>query len=163
MLLRCNNHTLNRMHVNRYHHAVSRCGEEISKGKLGSATVTMDAFNSERLINLNIESSAVSPTLSSPRDRDIHLACSDINLQQTLDKAHYQHLPLIQRLRTRSLRGVLGISRNNKITLYVIILGVGGQQQQQRLRFLNPCLWRYHPRVVFLFLESGAQSTTSTP
>ena len=42
-----------------------------------------------------------------PRDRDIHLVgyniCSDINPQQTLDKAHNQHLPLIQRLQTRSL------------------------------------------------------------
>jgi hypothetical protein len=36
ILLRCNNHTLKRMHINRHHHAVSLCGEEISKGKLGS-------------------------------------------------------------------------------------------------------------------------------
>jgi hypothetical protein len=43
MLLRCNNHTLKRMHINRHHHAVSCCGEETSKGKLGSAIVTMDA------------------------------------------------------------------------------------------------------------------------
>ena len=43
ILLRCNNHTLKRMHINRHHHAVSLCGErkreEISKGKLGSAIV----------------------------------------------------------------------------------------------------------------------------
>ena len=62
-----------------------------------------------------------------PKDRDIHLVefkfCSDINPQQTLEKAHNQHQPLIQRLRTRSLRG---ISRNNKVTLHVILLGVGG-------------------------------------
>ena len=61
------------------------------------------------------------------RDRDIHLVeinfCSDINPQQTLEKAHNQHQPLIQRLRTRSLRC---ISRNNKVTLHVILLGVGG-------------------------------------
>ena len=31
------------------------CGEEISKGKLGSAIVTMDACNSEKLSELNIE------------------------------------------------------------------------------------------------------------
>ena len=32
-LLRCNNHTLKRMHINRHHHAaVSLCGEGISKG-----------------------------------------------------------------------------------------------------------------------------------
>jgi hypothetical protein len=43
------------MHINRHHHAVSRCGEEISKGKLGSAIVTMDACNSENLSELNIE------------------------------------------------------------------------------------------------------------
>ena len=49
ILLRCNNHTLKRMHVNRHHHAVSLGGEEISKGKLGSAIVTMDACNSEKL------------------------------------------------------------------------------------------------------------------
>ena len=35
--------------------AVSLCGEEISKGKLGSAIVTMDACNSEKLSDLNIE------------------------------------------------------------------------------------------------------------
>jgi hypothetical protein len=43
------------MHVNRHHHAVSLCGEEISKGKLGSAIVTMVACNSEKLSDLNIE------------------------------------------------------------------------------------------------------------
>ena len=56
MLLRCNNHTLKRMHVNRHHHAVGLCGEEISKGKLWSAIVTMDACISEELSDLNIES-----------------------------------------------------------------------------------------------------------
>ena len=55
ILLRCNNLTLKRMHVNRHHHAVSLCGEEISKGKLGSAIVTMVACNSEKLSDLNIE------------------------------------------------------------------------------------------------------------
>ena len=62
-----------------------------------------------------------------PKDRDIHLVgskfCSDINPQQTLEKVHNQHQPLIQRLRTKSLRG---ISRNNKVTLHVRFLGVGG-------------------------------------
>jgi len=61
------------------------------------------------------------------RDRNIHLKefkfCSDINPQRTLEKALNQHQPLIQRLRTRSLRG---ISRNNKVTLHVILLGDGG-------------------------------------
>jgi len=55
MLLRCNNLIMKSMHINRHHHAVSRCGEEISKGKLGSAIVTMDACNSENLSELNIE------------------------------------------------------------------------------------------------------------
>ena len=55
ILLRCNNHTLKRMHINRHHHAVSLCGEEISIGKLGSAIVTMDACNSEKLSDLNID------------------------------------------------------------------------------------------------------------
>jgi hypothetical protein len=55
MLLRCNNHTLKRMHINRHHHIVSLCGEEISKGKLGSSIVTMDACGSEKLSDLNIE------------------------------------------------------------------------------------------------------------
>ena len=54
-IIRCNNHTLKRMHINRHHHAVSLCGEEISKGKLGSAIVTTDACNSETLVDLNIE------------------------------------------------------------------------------------------------------------
>jgi len=62
-----------------------------------------------------------------PKDRDIHLveykSCSDINPQQTLEKAHNQHSTSYQRLRTRSLRG---ISRNNQVTLHVILLGVGG-------------------------------------
>jgi hypothetical protein len=61
------------------------------------------------------------------RDRDIHLVdfkfCPDIYPQQTLEEAHNQHQPPIQRLRTRSLRG---ISRSNKVTLHVILLGVGG-------------------------------------
>jgi hypothetical protein len=59
-----------------------------------------------------------------PKNRDIHLVeliiCSDIDPQQTLEKAHQ---PLIQRLRTRSLRG---ISQNNQVTVHVILLGVGG-------------------------------------
>jgi hypothetical protein len=46
---------MKRTHINRHHHAVSLCGEEISKGKLGSAIVTMDACNSEKLPDLNIE------------------------------------------------------------------------------------------------------------
>jgi hypothetical protein len=163
ILLRCNNHTLKRMHVNRHHHAVSLGGEEISKGKLGSAIVTMDACNSEKLSDLNIDDIErnipdwVFPTQQNlpirhqsrpdgvlimpiegrgrhldpkqipPEDRDKHHVefkiCSDINPQQTLEKVHNQHQPLIQRLQTRSLRG---ISRNNKVTLHVILLGVGG-------------------------------------
>jgi hypothetical protein len=55
ILLRCNNHTLKRMHINWHHHTVSLCGEEISEGKLGSAIVIMDACNSEKLSDLNIE------------------------------------------------------------------------------------------------------------
>jgi hypothetical protein len=43
------------MHINQHHHAVSLCAEEISEGKLGSAIVTMDACNSEKLSDLNIE------------------------------------------------------------------------------------------------------------
>jgi len=43
------------MHKNRHHHAVSICGEEISKGKLGSAIVTLDACNSEKASDLNIK------------------------------------------------------------------------------------------------------------
>jgi len=62
-----------------------------------------------------------------PKDRDIHFVefkfCLDINPQQTLEKAHNQHQLLIQRLQTRSLRG---ISRNNQVTLHVILLGVVG-------------------------------------
>ena len=47
--------SLKRRHINRHHHAVSLCGEEISKGKLDSAIVTIDACNSEMLSDLNIE------------------------------------------------------------------------------------------------------------
>ena len=51
-----NRHQINRHHINRHHHAVSPVSdEEISKGKLGSAIVTMDACNSEKLSDLNIE------------------------------------------------------------------------------------------------------------
>ena len=147
ILLRCNNRIMKRMHINRHHHAASLCGEEISKGKLGSAIVTMDACISENLSDLkppdDIErnfpdwvfpTQQILPTryqsrpdslLVMPiegrgrhldpkqiptRDRDIHLVefkfCSDINPQQTLEKAHNQHQPLIQRQRTRSLRGI---------------------------------------------------------
>jgi hypothetical protein len=129
------------MHINRHHHAVSLCGEEISKGKLDSAIVTIDACNSEMLSDLNIEPPDdiernipdwVFPTQQNlptrhqsrpdgvlvmpiegrgrhldhkqipTRDRDIHLVefkfCSDINPQQTLEKAHNQQIPLIQHL-----------------------------------------------------------------
>jgi len=167
ILLRCINHTLKRMHINRHHHAVSLCGEEISKGKLGSAIVTrVDACNSEKLSDLNIEppddiernipdwvfptqqnlptrhqsrpdgllvmpiegwGRHLDPKQIPPKERGIHLVefkfCSDIRPQQTLEKAHNQHQPLIQRLQTRSLRGT---SRNNQVTLHVILLGVGG-------------------------------------
>ena len=59
----------------------------------------------------------LNPKHTPPRDRDIHLVfCSDMNSQQTLGKAHNQHLPLIQRLRTRILRGV---SQDNKVTLHI--------------------------------------------
>ena len=51
-----------------------------------------------------------------------------MNPQQTLEKAHDQHQPLIQHLRTRSPRG---ISRNNQVTLHVILLGVGGTNYNQ--------------------------------
>ena len=46
--------------------------------------------------------------------------CSVINPQQILDQVHNQHLPLIQRPRTRSLRGIL------ETTLDIILLRVGG-------------------------------------
>jgi hypothetical protein len=134
------------MYVNRHHHAVSLCGEESNKGKLGIATVTMDACNSEKLSDLNIEPpddiertflTGFSPTQQNlptrhqsrpdgvfgmpiegrgrhldpkqvpPKNKGIHLVefkfCSDINPQQTSEKANNQYQPLIQRLRTRSL------------------------------------------------------------
>jgi hypothetical protein len=62
MLLRCNNHILQRMHINRHHHTVRRCGEEVSKGKLGSAVATLDACNSEKLCDLCIEPHDVKET-----------------------------------------------------------------------------------------------------
>jgi hypothetical protein len=135
---------------------------ETSKGKLGSAILTMDACNSEKLFDLNIEppddnernipdwvfptqqnlptrhqsrpdgvlvmpiegrGRHLDPKQTPPKYRDMHLVefklCSDVNPQQTLEKAHNQHQPLIQRLRARSLRG---ISRNNQVTLHVILL-----------------------------------------
>jgi len=45
ILLRYKNYTLKIMHINRHHQAVSICGEEISKGKLGSAIVTMKYYS----------------------------------------------------------------------------------------------------------------------
>jgi len=70
---------------------------------------------------------AFGPQTDSPKGQDIHVVentCSDINQQQTEYKAHNQRLPLIQRLRTRSLQVIS--SGNNKVTLHVILLGVGG-------------------------------------
>jgi len=61
---------------------------------------------------------------NSQHGQHIQEFCSDINPQQTLGKVHNQHQPLVQRLRTRSLRG---ISRNNQVTLHVILLGVKGK------------------------------------
>jgi hypothetical protein len=43
------------VHINQHHHAVTCCEEEFSKGKLGSTIVTLDACNSEKLSNLNVE------------------------------------------------------------------------------------------------------------
>jgi len=43
------------MIMNRHHTAVSLCGEEISKGMMGASIVTMDACNSEKLSEQNIE------------------------------------------------------------------------------------------------------------
>jgi hypothetical protein len=56
ILLSCNNHTLKRMHINRHHHAVRLCGEEINKGKQGSEIVTVDACNSEKPSDLTMTS-----------------------------------------------------------------------------------------------------------
>ena len=54
ILLRCNHPTLQQMHINRHHLAVSLCGAEISKGDLGSSIITMDAHNNDKLSHLNI-------------------------------------------------------------------------------------------------------------
>ena len=55
LLLRCNHPTLQRMHINRHHLAVSHCGAAISEGDMGSSIITMDAHNNDKLSNLNIE------------------------------------------------------------------------------------------------------------
>ena len=166
------------MHLNRHHHAVSLCGEEISKGKLGSAIVTMDVCNSEKLSDLNIEPpddfernipDLVFPTQQNlptrhqsrpegvlvmpiegrgrhldpkqipPKDRDIHLVefkfCSDINPQQTLlEKAHNQHQPA----------STPYPASTNK------------EPSEASLETTKSHFMLY-------FLESGAQSTISTP
>jgi len=55
MLLRCNNQNPKRTYiVNQHHHAVSRCGEETSKGNLVSAICTMDACNIEGFLTLTL-------------------------------------------------------------------------------------------------------------
>jgi hypothetical protein len=60
---------------------------------------------------------------STRNKRGINPPIGMVGPQQTLEKAQNRHQPLIQRLRTRSLRGT---SRNNQVTLHVILLGVGG-------------------------------------
>mgnify|MGYP006296909187 CR=1 FL=1 len=67
------------------------------------------------------------PTKISPQDRDIHLVehkfCPDTNPGITLERAQTQHSHIITRLKTRSLRNP---NRNNKVTLHIILIGVGG-------------------------------------
>jgi len=65
-----------RVHINRHRHAVSFCGEEISKGKLGSAIVTMDACNSEKLSDLNMTLKETFLTgFSQPSIKAVQMAC----------------------------------------------------------------------------------------
>jgi len=42
ILLRCNHPTLQQMHINRHHLAVSLCGTALSQGDMGSSFITMD-------------------------------------------------------------------------------------------------------------------------
>ena len=104
--------------------------ESLSAGDPGWQVLVKEKVRPDGVLIMPIEGRGkyLEPKQIPPRDRDIHLVgyniCSDINPHQTLDKAHNQHLPLIQRLQTRSL---WGISQNNsKVTLRVILLGVGG-------------------------------------
>ena len=64
-----------------------------------------------------------------PSSRDIHLIefkfCSDINPQQTLEKAHNQHQPLIQRLIQR-LQNKEPEASLDATKSHFILLGVGG-------------------------------------
>jgi len=63
------------------------------------------------------------------RGKDIHLVefkfCSDINPQQTLEKAHNQHQPLIQRLIQR-LQNKEPEASLDATKSHFILLGVGG-------------------------------------
>ena len=69
----------------------------------------------------------LAPTNIPPQDRDIHLVefqfCSDTNPASTLERAQTQHSHIINRLETCSLRNP---NRNNKVTLHIILIGVGG-------------------------------------
>ena len=98
-----------------------------------------------------------------PRDRGVHIVgylCSDINLQQTLDKAHNQHVPLIQRLRTRSLRG---ISRNNQVTHHVKLLGHNLQPlHHNSLINLDIPLNKVHQLATVLHAIKGLNKITKT-
>ena len=76
-LLRCNIDTLKRMHINRHHHAVSLCGEEISEGKLGSAIVTMDASD---------------PNIKPPDDIERNISEWVFPTQQNLPTRHQSRL-----------------------------------------------------------------------
>ena len=150
------------MHINRHHHAVSLCGEKISNGKLGSAIVTMDACNSEKLSDLNIERNIpdwVFPTQQSlptryqsrpdsvlvmpiegrgrhldpkqipPKDRARHTSCRiQILLRHKpatdiRKSAQPASTPCPASTNKKPPRH---LSRNNQVTLHVILLEVGG-------------------------------------
>eukprot|EP00983_Pelagomonas_calceolata_P061220 1146731-Pelagomonas_calceolata.AAC.1 len=71
--------------------------------------------------------SHIDPTKIPSQDRDIRLVefkfCPDTNPFPTLEAATAQHASTITRLQTRSLKNP---DRNNRVVLYIILIGVAG-------------------------------------
>eukprot|EP00983_Pelagomonas_calceolata_P047469 1140657-Pelagomonas_calceolata.AAC.2 len=153
VVLRRPNPTMSGMHTNRHHEGLSSSVKALSKGKYGQPLLDIvvpesisraipdwlfpngtgsSALHQSRPDAVIVHSipgrpSHTDPTKILPQDRDIHLVefkfCPDTNPFPNLEAASAQHTNTITRLKTRSSRNP---TRNNRVTLHIILVGVTG-------------------------------------
>eukprot|EP00983_Pelagomonas_calceolata_P050786 1142137-Pelagomonas_calceolata.AAC.1 len=90
------------------------------------------------------------PSKIPPQDRDIHLVqlkfCPNTNPFITLETTTAQHAHTITRLKSCSSRNP---SRDNKVTLYIILIGVAGTIYNEytiKSRINGPNHWLWHTK-----------------